>query len=471
MKREEGEKVEREKTFLKQMREICFPELARDGRIVLDYYIRIMLFLFPLFLASKQILGNLTEKTLLYVLMTCVTAVIFILLVSRGRVLCRVQIVKSELILLMAAILLVLWTAGTVLRGSMEFESAVFLCCLIGTYFLLRFAPGRSAYYLRLLMAAGLVLDAEILAYYFSFTENTDIRLLLAQPEGTASWLLLAACVASGMYCVEEGERASIFCLAAAAISYLVLFFYQDPVAICITAFFLLMLPLILPATAYLVKRVLLLSFVFLILLSNVPLVQYVGIYRGEMRMTLEYSVYLDLFLGIAGIWVLRYWERVPSERDPKKVVMRRFRRCFVYALSVLGMLTAGCLFYGDGGSSFSPVLSGVGAGIRQSLEANQNMIEGVLNDYGIPGGIVWGLVFAMLGMLIAKGWKKAACGLDKVYLMLSALFLFQSFFYGFQPISSPIFVILLVLALPGEDEGKGGTSEAADKAISVTNG
>lgn len=470
MKREEGEKVERKKTFLKQMREICFPELARDGRIVLDYYIRIMLFLFPLFLASEQILGNLTEKTLLYVLMTCVTAVIFILLVSRGRVLCRVQIVKSEMILLMAAILLVLWTAGTVLRGSMEFESAVFLCCLIGTYFLLRFAPGRSAYYLRLLMAAGLVLDAEILAYYFSFTENTDIRLLLAQPEGTASWLLLAACVASGMYCVEEGERASIFCLAAAAISYLVLFFYQDPVAICITAFFLLMLPLILPATAYLVKRVLLLSFVFLILLSNIPLVQYVKGYRETMRFTLEYSVYLDVFLVIAGILVLKYWERVPKG-DPKRILMTRFRRGFVYALSTVGILVISCLFVEEGGGASSPVLSAFSEEIRQSVEINQNMIENILADYGIVGEIVLGLVLAVLAMMIAKGWKKAACGLDKVYLMLSALFLFQSFFYGFQPISSPIFVILSVLALPGEDEGKGGTSEAADKAISVTNG
>lgn len=42
---------------------------------------------------------------------------------------------------------------------------------------------------------------------------------------------------------------------------------------------------------------------------------------------------------------------------------------------------------------------------------------------------------------------------LVKVYLMVTVLFLVQTFFYKLQPISSPLYIIVLALGLWGEQK------------------
>lgn len=132
------------------------------------------------------------------------------------------------------------------------------------------------------------------------------------------------------------------------------LFIYWDTASICIAGVFILFIPLVLTLTVFLVKKVLILCFCYLYLLSNILLLQYVSIFHSDVQYTLEYSVYIDMLTAIACVSVLYYWKRIPKEPGEKQIIMQRFRKWFICMLSVAGIFVIGCLLAAAGRDGLS---------------------------------------------------------------------------------------------------------------------
>lgn len=89
---------------------------------------------------------------------------------------------------------------------------------------------------------------------------------------------------------------------------------------------------------------------------------------------------------------------------------------------------------------------------LLQSIQTNKSLFQILLEDYGVIGGFLWSCLVIMFMKRIINQWKKVDL-LVKVYLMVTVLFLVQTFFYKLQPISSPLYIIVLALGLWGEQK------------------
>ena len=80
-------------------------------------------------------------------------------------------------------------------------------------------------------------------------------------------------------------------------------------------AFFLLLLPLFYQPTVTLIKRNLVLCFVFLGIMTNLPLLQYLTDVTLHENILTRYGIYIDLFLLCLGGGIKAYWKKVPCNR------------------------------------------------------------------------------------------------------------------------------------------------------------
>ena len=447
---------------------ICFPTIGEGGSVMLDFYIRIMLGLFPLFLMEGQEIGGglFSAKEALCLILTGVTSGIYIYALSTGRAFYRQRIRCGELLLLFAAGLLILRDLLRVFRGEVGEDKEIFLVCLILIYFLLRAYSRGHEYYLRVLLAASLVLDAGFLQYGFSQTVSViGVESLIGRSGTAVPWLLLPSCVGAILYSLEKRERWQNFYLFAFAAGSLVSLLYGNVVCACVTGIFLLCIPLAFQPTAALVRKNLILCFAFLFTVSNVPLLQYVDAFHLERQYSLEYSVYLDLFLSAAGAVILQYWERIPKDRDPETVVLVRFRRWYESTLAIALAVLGGIMISGNRLDGITdrlgvPVLKSFAAAWRQALGGSRSFFEELLDSYGVAGCVFWLLIMVFFLQQIRKRWKEASA-MVRGYLLLSALFLLQTLFWKLSSYSAPVYVILLALAFSEEKRGPDGRENA----------
>ncbi len=454
----ERQRMEKIKLLSDKCRKKCFPVIGEDGSVILDFYIRIMLGLFPLFLVEGQGMEGVPfhAKEVLCLVLTGVTAGIYFYALSTGRAVYRQRINRCELLLLLAAGMLVLRDLIRVFRGEVGEDKEIFLVCLILIYFLLRAYSRGHEYYLQVFLAASLILDVGLVRYAFSqSTSVMGIESLVRQPDAVVPWLLLAPCVGAVLYTLERRERWQNIYLFLFAVGNLVSLLYGNVISACLTGLFLLCIPLAFQTTAALVRKNLILCFIFLFTISNIPLLQYADAFRLDRQYSLEYSVYLDLFLSAAGAVILQYWERVPKNRDPETVVLVRFRHWYESALMIVLMALGGIMISAGGLERITerlgvPALKSFAAAWQQSLGGGRSFFEELLDCYGAVGCVCWLLIVAAFLQQIRKRWGEAS-EMVRGCLLLAVLFLLQSFFWRLSPYSGPVYVILLTLALSKE--------------------
>lgn len=462
------EKFKKKTWETKNLKEIFFPTLSEDGSVILDYYVRIMLFFYPLFLVQDHILQIFTGKALLYYVVTFFSSAVYLFFLSRKTVVYAFGLSRTECLFLLAALLLMIKAVVRIFQGDMGYEKEMFLWCLIGTYFLLKSFDQACRYYLDLILFSAFLLQAGAIKYFIWGGESIPgVDKLCTWPEAGASYYLLAACTASVLYCSEKRKKWDKFYFIMAVFGYLTLFLLGDMGAICLAFLFLLAIPLAFPATVALVKRNLALGFSFLFIGSNLPLLQYIKNSLLKDRYDLGFGICIDIFLCLMGILISRHWEKVPVDRNPDAVILKRLRSWYARAVTAIILLSLICLLAGarlDGLPERFGIkeLKAFGTALGKAASGAQSFPMAVLGDYGTIGCGLWLGIVILLLERVKKRWQSAD-GKRKNYLMLSALFLAQTFLYRIQPVSGPVYMIIMALALGGGGKTKKPQADQPD--------
>lgn len=441
------------KIYKAYIKNILFPERTERSKTILEYYMLILLVFYPLLLFEAKILDLFDGKTLVYFLLTLFSAVVFFYFYKKGPERRIVRLCILDIFFVFTGLILMIRAIMRISQNDMGYEKDAFLWCLIGCYFLLYTVSGKYKHYLTLLLLPAVFLFTALLAYYLKGEELIiGIEALVQKTEGTASWLILTASVSSLLYCLENGRYRQVFYLLMSGTGFLLLFLNHDTTAICITGIILLIIPLAFIPTAALVKKNLLLCFLFLVIAGNYPLLLYTKESGANGQYNLRYGIYIDLLLSIIGVFICKYWDRVPKNRDPESIIMKKMQRWYGQAAAAVGIMLTAVVIMGSRTADLPdkfgiPVLKSFSSSFLKSMHENMSFFQFLLEEYGFIGCMIWICLIILIIRQLLKQWKNAESIL-KVLIILSFLFIAQTFLYNLQTISTPIYVIILTFAL-----------------------
>lgn len=453
--------VEKEKEMVQEkiallynkVKNIIYIPPSTGGMIVIDFYIRIMLFLYPLYLSNNIVFLIFQEKSFLYYILTLITGISFIYFLAKKSAIYKKILHKEELFLLIAVILLIAKALIKIFHEDWSIEKEALLWYIVGTYFIVRGFKSEYKYYIRLFLFAAVILYAAFLEYFLTSASSVlNMEIMFQHSGAVPSFLLLASALSACMYCLDREGTWDKFYIFVSGVGFLLLFLYNDMVAICITLLFLLSVPIVFRPTADLIKKNLILCFLFLFIGSSVPLLQIFDWVKLERQYNLEYSVYIDLFLSVIGLLVSQYWTKIPTGRDYTTIVMKKFRGWYIQALSVFGTVCLFCILLGERRNSLPDkwgiqVFKDFANALLQSVQSNSSFVQYLLEEYGIIGCAIWiWLAYLIIKRLIIQ-WKKTETQ-NRILCMIGFLFVGQTFLYQMQAETSPIYVILTSFAM-----------------------
>ncbi len=428
------------------------PDLCKGRLAILDIYLRIMCFLYPLYLGDAKIFVSFSEKEFLYYILTLLTALLYLFFPLQKGKTARKRLCRIDSILLLLAVLFIIKGSIRIILQEDNFETDIFFVCLIVTFFLLKSFSGNFVHYLNLVLFSSFLLYLDMLYYYL--TERQGILgadILLRQPEA-ASWLLFSFCISSVLYekgCITGWRN---FYLLVSILGSVVLFLFGNIAAICMAGVFLLLLPLFYQPTVTLIKRNLVLCFVFLGIMTNLPLLQYLTDVTLHENILTRYGIYIDLFLLCLGGGIKAYWKKVPCNRNPEAVLMRKFQKWYKQSFFII---VSFALLLFTGGSRMLDIPDNLGnefirqlyMNLNNDIYKNNSFAQNILINYGLIGFVLW----LYLLMEIFKKFKKHQNENredKKICQVLAVTFLFATFFYPVGPFCAPVSIILISFAL-----------------------
>lgn len=433
---------------LNKLKKTIVPTITTGGTIIVDDYIRLMLFLYPLFLDRNTIIPLFSNKLVLYIIVTLFSGGIYICLAAKKIVKYNKRVRSLDIFLIITALLLILKLVVRCFQMDMDFERETLFLCMIGTYFLVRNIDKGAEYYINLILYSAVILFVGFILYYVNGSENLlGVEIMLERSDVMISYLLLISGISSLLYCIVKEKQLDILYSVIAVAGFLLLFLQNDTLSVCIMGIFLLTIPVIFPPSVNLVKRSLLLCFVFILIIISIPLLPFFN-----QQIVFSYNIYIDLFLAIVGLFIIRYWKKIPENINPELIILKKFSNWYRKILAVIGMAFTVCILIGKRIFEIPDrfgvrALKKCSASLLQSINGNKSFFQELLENYGVTGCFIWLCIIIMIIKLMAKRWKKGE-EVTKILIMVSMLFIVQTFFYQLQPISTPIYVILLTLAL-----------------------
>lgn len=429
------------------------PTNGQNG-FILDYYIRILFFLYPLYMATGKVLLIFTDKIFLYHTLTILCAGVFIFLVSKGRAEYKKKIIPLEVCLIILAVLLILNAMVRIFHKDYTFEMECLFWCLIGSYFLVRGFEADYVYYLRLLQASSLILAAGMLEYAFTGqTMIPGLQEMIQTPETFASWIVLVVGVSALLFCFEKRTGWKRFDLTVLFSGFLIVAFLGDLILLSLLFFCFLCIPVLFCPTADLVKRSLILCFGLLFVWINIPLAGMITEVYIAHPYSFEYSVYVELLMCITALFICRHWERLPADREPGSVVMKKMQKWFKEALVCFGFLFLSILLWGGRAGELPDrfgiqFLKDVSSELLQAAADYKGTAFVLLERYGITGLFLWIVLSVMIIRKLVIKWKKSSTDAERMFLAVAFLFFVQSVFYRLQEVSTPIYIVILAFAL-----------------------
>lgn len=438
--------------YIKNFKNTIFPECGDNNSVIADYYIRIMLFLYPMYLVQDKIWGLFNDKEIIYFVLSLLSIVIFFVLIRKRKDhQFRLRIIDIYLILL--AVITVILITVRLIHKEINIENEILFLCLFMTYCLGRSINSGYKYFLDLLLFSAVFLYVGMIKYYLTGIESLfGVETMLRQPEGMATWLILVCCISILLYSKEVKKSWNIFYLIMSATGFLLLFLYGDMMAACIVWIILLIIPYIFEPKVKLIKKNLILCFLFLFLFSCIPLFPNIN---GDWRKYPYNSfngISIQLFLSIVGLFICNYWAKIPKNMNPDIIIMKKFQRWYGQVLLVTGIVLTVCILthgpIADLPDKFGiKILKVFSASFVLSIQSNKSFFQFLLEEYGLIGGIFWIHLAVIIINRLRKQWKKEDSTV-KVLTVISIVFLVQTFFYRLQPISTPMYVVFLTFAL-----------------------
>ncbi|HIY61563.1 MAG TPA: hypothetical protein H9831_12935, partial [Candidatus Eisenbergiella pullistercoris] len=184
----------------------------------------------------------------------------------------------------------------------------------------------------------------------------------------------------------------------------------------------------------------------------NIPFLQYINVLSLEESLSLNTTILIDMFLVLGTVFFCTYWDRVPADIAPEKIVMKKVKRWYLLFISFLLLIIVNC-FTMDGTTLSAVVWMGGSLNelherIGQSLNACQSIPEIFGQNYGVIGLILWFVCVLLFGKRLLKQQKKSTNKLYQTYCLLGWIFLIQSFFYKFTLCTAPEYIVFFSLAL-----------------------
>lgn len=450
------EKKLHNRLFLHNLKKYIFPDISEDGSVIVDYFIRIIFFLYPLFLIKDDSVSTFPVKIILLTVLLLLTGVLYGYVLLFKRATYGVRLRSMDIAMLFVTGLLMVKVVNNTFINNTNIKQEIFFLCLIGIYFLTRAVNKGYTYYLNLLLFSAAILYIGLFEYYLMGQITIlDAEEMFLQPEGLRSYLILTSSIAILFYCLTEKVYLKYFYLIMTISGFTLILLDGDAIGVCITGFFILLIPIIFTPTAEFIKRNLNLLFLYLFLISNIPLLQYLEWFKVEQAFDIHNGLYIDLFFALLGVCILIYWKKVPANINPEKIIMKKFQRFYKKTMVIAGVTIAICILIGNKMAAFSDIfgmkaLKEFCASLWTSINDNDSFFSLILQSYGVVGGII-SIILVIL--LAGKLWKRLKCNdvVVKMLSILSCLFLIQSFFYKIQTISTPLYMVLLTLALFAE--------------------
>lgn len=424
-------------------------------RKIKTYYLSVFFSIFPCYLIGETFYG-LTFRLMLFGFLTGTVAVMYIVLLLKKKVfvrkyLCRIDICILAVLLLSITRILMQTVQN---RGNYEVCFLVSVCAF--AYFILSAEGGTDGFaYTRLLdlfLSACGVIYTVMLLRFLAFPQLSEpIGLLSDDVTALRAFLVFSMTVSVLLYCSNRNTKKDRMYLPIAVVGFFLLFIQKDLIGILLISILFLMIPLVFLPTAELIRRDLIMAFLFFFLLSNMPLiVNYSNFLKIELQYDIKVSIYLDFFLAIAGVFIFSYWERVPKDMPLDRIIMKWLQKVFSFLFRVGGILLAAiwCM------DSLEGVEDGFGiamlASFSQTLKETVSAADGTfgqaLREYGIPGLILTAVTFAAILFRLKKRYDHSAE--SALLTTVAVMFLIQSFFYPQQVVTTPLYAVLVTFAL-----------------------
>lgn len=421
------------------------PEPDKGSDYLVDYLVRVLLFLFPLYVYDSVGVMGISMKDILFGI------VVLIMTVRCIRSLLRKKIClgKKELFILGIFVSVLACFCIQTIALSAEVSHTYFYVGMFLLPFCVGFIERSKKYYMNIFVSSYIIVYLSIFIYIFTakatflgFEEYLDESYRLVPS------FLLSSAVCAFLYIIEENKKKQILYLVLEAVGLIVLFLYGDTVAFMMLLIFLMCLQFVRRATVNFVKKNLILLFVFAFCASNVPILARFGTIGINRSFNLKYSICIDMFIAIACFFIAGYWDRIPKDHKEDCIVMVKFSAIFKQAVLILIVLLGLCFVFGSKADSLlggfgGEVLTGFSGALWDSVSSSYGELWHVLEVYGIVGSAVLIIFSVFILNILYKAWKNhETTEEEKGYIMITLLFIVQSLFYPFTSVSMPSFLI-----------------------------
>lgn len=426
------------------------------GHTIIRVYLLFCTGIFQLYLMSVT-LGDLPVRLLLFCIFTAVTAIVYIIQMLRGYAFFRKKLYKIDFY--MAAILLL--SLGNIFIRIFQDNRDYTFGLLVSISVLSFFTISAQEEYLNeftvfecldLLLIVCAVIYVELIFHLTVFPQFFGmIDFLLQDKTIMRSFLVLSVSINILQFCCNKKKSKDSIYLILGSIGYFLLFLQQDILSILLISVLFLIIPLLFVPTAWLIKKSLILAFLFFFILGNMPLIiNYTEILELDLQFDVMICIYADLLITIAGMVILLYWERIPKGFSIDVVVMKKMQKMYMYILELCGILLVAFLFLGplEGFDEQAglEILNQFIVYLTEAIKETEGTFRQVFKEYGILGILLLAMLFREIIVVIKKRFDHSMQ--STVLTIITVVFIIQSFFYEQQVVTTPLYTFLITIAL-----------------------
>lgn len=427
---------------------------------LVSLYIFVLFSVFPMYLLPERLQG-ITLRWILFSLLTLVTVAAYIILLFKKKASCRKRLYRIDICMILVLLLSIGQTFLCMFQGKESRETYFLLSVCVLTYFAVSALSSGNRelfkfFYLDIFLAACGIIYLELMIRLFLFPKHLGVIGLLTQDQTfLRAFLLLSNVICVLQYCFNRNIKKDKWYFLTAFIGFFLQLVQKDIINILLMGVLFLIIPLLFLPTAELIRRNLIMAFLFFLVLSNMPLVtNNTNLLKTGVQFDIKNSMYLYLIITLAGIIVLSYWERIPKGIPLDYIVMKRMQKIFLSILELYLVLLA-CICSADWPAGMENRIGGdIFAALFNSIKAGVSQIDGtfgqMLGEYGLAGGVLSGMICVAIISRLRRSYRRSSE--SALFTTIAIMYLIQSFFYKQQIVTTPIYVVLVTIAVFQEE-------------------
>lgn len=440
-----------------------------------EAYLAILMLLLPM-LSFRIPFFIITIKSTIFFMATLILAVLFIIQLQKEAIQPRPRIKSMDGMILAAFLYNLLFMISKIMRNNVFYEPQIIVMALCFTYMLLSRAGAFHKRYLYYICASSFLVFAAILYCYLMNPQAVFlVEMIINDHVVAVSYALMVAALSVILYCTEERKWGRIFSASAAVISFSVLFLSNNIVGICIAGILFLVIPITFKATANLIKRNMQMAFLYFFMLSNMALItNYTKLVKVHTSYSLTTSIYLDLLIATVGIFFFSHWEKIPKGFQLSEILMVKVKkvcRFLLYAVIILFLMLITL------GQQVEAIPNFIGRQaffefvkrLQSCYLGMEGTLYSALKEYGILGGIFIIALFAVIVVWLKRNYDRNN-ETSGILTAISIVYLIQSLFMKQQIVTTPCYIVFVILAVCHRKDRNKKVEEENEKNMENSN-